>query len=137
MAEASLARATAQRPPIILSEHDHGILVGLALRGAGRHSPAATLLLEETDRADIVPADGLPSDAVALNSMVVFTDEATGVTRRVQLVMPAEADIGQGRVSILSLVGAGLIGLRPGQSIDWPVQQGGLRRLRVVSVQRA
>ncbi len=137
MAEASPARATTRRPPIILSDAEHDILVGLALRAAPRHPDAARLLLEEADRADLVPAARLPRDAVALGSTVVFTDEATGVTRRVQVVMPAEADIGQGRISILSLVGAGLVGLRPGQAIDWPMRHGALRRLRVLEVERA
>lgn len=75
-----------------------------------------------------------PADVVALGSRVTFTDEASGVTRSVQVVLPAEADIGQGRVSILSVVGAGLIGLRAGQSIDWPTQDGRLRRLTVKDV---
>lgn len=137
MAEATQARTGKRRPPILLSESEHGILVGLAMSGARRYPDAAKLLMEEADRADLVPAASLPHDVVALGSHVVFTDEATDVTRRVQLVLPAEADIGQGRISILSLVGAGLIGLRAGQSIDWPMQDGRLRRLTVVQVKGA
>ena len=127
------ARST-RRPPIILSESEHGILVGLAMSGARRNPDAARLLLEEADRARLVPETRLPADVVALGSHVTFTDEASGVTRSVQVVLPAEADIGKGRISILSLVGAGLIGLRAGQSIDWPVQDGRLRRLTVTEV---
>jgi regulator of nucleoside diphosphate kinase len=137
MSHADRARPTTSRPPIILSDSEHDILVGLAQRGARIQAEAARLLMEETDRADLVPADRLPPDAVALGSTVVFTDEATGVTRRVRIVMPAEADIGSGRISILSLVGVGLIGLRPGQTIDWPTQDGALRRLRVDAVEPA
>ncbi|MBR0662363.1 nucleoside diphosphate kinase regulator [Neoroseomonas oryzicola] len=134
MANATTVRPTTRRPPILLSDSDHDILIGLAASAARRTPDAARLLLEEADRADLVPAGRLPRDVVALGSHVTFTDAATGTTRRVQLVMPAEADIGQGRISILSLVGAGLIGLRAGQSIDWPVQDGRLRRLTVVEV---
>ncbi len=134
MANATTVRVTTRRPPILLSDSDHDILLGLAASAARRAPDAARLLLEEADRADLVPAGRLPRDVVALGSHVTFTDAATGTTRRVQLVMPAEADIGQGRISILSLVGAGLIGLRAGQSIDWPVQDGRLRRLTVVEV---
>ncbi|MBR0673770.1 nucleoside diphosphate kinase regulator [Neoroseomonas soli] len=134
MAEATSAHITTRRPPILMSENEHGILVGLAMSGARRNPDAARLLMEEADRAELVPAARLPGDVVALGSHVVFTDEATGVSRRVQLVLPAEADIGQGRISILSLVGAGLIGLRAGQSIEWPVQDGRLRQLTVTEV---
>ena len=76
----------------------------------------------------------LIAGAGALGSLVTFTDGGTGVARSVRLVLPAEADISQGRVSILSLVGAGLIGLRAGQSIEWPTQDGRLRRLTVTEV---
>jgi regulator of nucleoside diphosphate kinase len=137
MSHADRVRPSAARPPIILSDSEYDILVGLAQRGVRRQPEAARLLLEEADRADLVPAIRLPRDAVALGSTVVFTDEASGVTRCVRIVMPAEADIGSGRISILSLVGVGLIGLRPGQAIDWPMQDGTLRRLRVEAVEPA
>lgn len=136
MPEATRVRTATRRPPILMSENEHGILVGLAMSGARRNPEAAKLLMEEADRADLVPAARLPRNVVALGSHVTFTDGASGTTRRVQLVMPAEADIGQGRISILSLVGAGLIGLRAGQSIDWPVQDGRLRKLTVVEVEQ-
>ncbi|MBR0680816.1 nucleoside diphosphate kinase regulator [Roseomonas eburnea] len=134
MALANSARVASRRPPILMSDSEHGILVGLATSGARRNPEAARLLMEEADRAELVPASRLPRNVVALGSHVLFTDAANGITRRVQLVLPAEADIGQGRISILSLVGAGLIGLRAGQSIDWPVQDGTLRRLTVNEV---
>jgi regulator of nucleoside diphosphate kinase len=134
MLEATMRRTARRRPSILLSEADHDILVGLAASGARRNPDAARLLLEEANRAELVPMARLPSDVVALGSHVLFTDEATGIGRRVQLVLPAQADIAQGRISILSLVGAGLIGLRAGQSIDWPTQAGTMRRLTVVQV---
>lgn len=134
MSELTTRHAASRRPPILLSDDDHGILVGLATAAARRHPDAARLLMEEADRAELVPAARRPANVVALGSQVVFTDEANGITRSVQLVLPAEADIGQGRISILSLVGAGLIGLRAGQSIDWPMLDGRLRRLSVRAV---
>ena len=134
MSETDTRRAARRRPAILLSESDHGILVGLAMSGARRNPDAARLLMEEADRAELVPSARLPANVVALGSHVVFTDEAHGAPRSVQLVLPSEADIGKGRVSILSLVGAGLIGLKAGQSIDWPTQDGRLRRLRVEAV---
>lgn len=134
MPDTTRARAATRRPPILISEAEHGILVGLAMSGARRNPEAARLLLEEADRARLVPGARLPADVVALGSRVTFTDAASGVTRTVQIVLPAEADIGKGRISILSLVGAGLIGLRAGQSIDWPTQDGRLRRLAVKDV---
>ncbi len=131
------ARAVSARPPILLSEADHDLLMGLARSGLRSNPVAARLLIEEADRADLMPPAQMPRDVVALGSQVTFTDEASGITRTVQIVLPAEADIGRGRISILSLVGAGLIGLRPGQSIDWPMQDGRLRRLLVTAASPA
>src|SRR3546814_13286656 len=56
--------------------------------------------------------------------------------RTVRLVYPAEADIAEGRMSILTPVGAGLIGLSVGQSINWPDRGGIEHRLTIVAVEQ-
>src|SRR5690242_12347993 len=104
----------AMRPPVVLSDGDHARLVALAEVMVRRSPLVARLLLEEADRAEVVPAGHLPAGVVALGSRVEFRDAATGEARLVQLVLPGEADIGQGRISVLSLVGAGLVGLAEG-----------------------
>lgn len=125
----------ALRPPVVMSAADHERLVALADIMARRNPLLSRLLLEETDRAEVVPAGELPPGIVALGSLVEFHDAATGEARRVRIVLPGEADIAAGRVSVLSLVGAGLIGLSEGQSIEWPTQDGRLRRLTVLRVE--
>ena len=42
------------------------------------------------------------------------------------------ADIAKGRISVLTPVGAALIGLRPGQSIEWATRTGEIRRLTLL-----
>ena len=69
-----------------------------------------------------------------MNATVEFVDEASGADRTVELVYPKEADISAGRISILTPIGAGLIGLRAGQSIHWPDRDGKERWLRIISV---
>jgi len=96
----------------------------------------AEMLLDEIDRAEIHSRDELPSNVVTLGSVVTFVDESTGVRRCVQIVLPAEADIERGTLSIVSQVGAGLIGLSAGQSIDWPCPDGRPRTLRIVEVEQ-
>lgn len=127
----------AMRPPVVLSAADHARLVALAEVMVRRSPLVARLLLEEADRAEVVPAGHLPANVVALGSHVEFRDAATGETRLVQLVLPGEADIDQGRISVLSLVGAGLVGLAQGDAIDWPTQDGRLRRLTVLKVENS
>lgn len=122
------------RPPLLMSAEDHARLVALAGVTTRRNPLVARLLMEETDRAEVVPAGQVPPGVVGVGCVVDFRDTATGETQQVQVVLPREADITERRISVLSLVGAGLIGLSQGQSIDWPTQDGRLRRLTVLRV---
>ncbi|WP_249680594.1 GreA/GreB family elongation factor [Roseococcus pinisoli] len=127
--------AQLRRPPLLMSVEGQIQIVALADAAARRNPLVSSLLHEEADRTDLVPAADLPATTVALGSLVEFHDAGADETRTVRLVLPGEADIASGRVSVLSLVGAGLIGLSEGQSIDWPTQDGRLRRLTVRRVQ--
>lgn len=109
-------------------------LADLAISAAERSPEVSRLLLGEIERASVHERHTLPEDVVTMGSMVEFVDEASGADRTVELVYPKQADIATGRVSILTPVGAGLIGLRPGQSILWPDRNGHERRLTIVKV---
>ena len=124
------------KPPIHISETDYALIASYAMRLEASAPEVARMLLDEIDRADISSRDELPSDVATLGSAVTFVDEATGVRRRVQIVLPADADIERGSISIHSQVGAGLIGLRAGQSIEWPYPDGRPRTLRIVDVEQ-
>ena len=135
MATTSPARGVA-RPPVHLIDSECDMLVDLALQVEG-HSPAvAAMLLGEIERAETHSADALPVGTVTLGSEVDFLDESTHRVRTVTLVLPGQADIQAGRVSVLTPVGAGLIGLGEGQAIDWPDRDGTTRRLRIMAVRR-
>ena len=124
------------QPPLVISNADYDLIANLALSIEGRLPTLAGQLLEEIDRAEIVPALELPPNVVALGSAVEFEDQSSGARRTVQLVTPGEADIEQGRISILTSVGAGLIGMAAGAQINWPRPDGTERRLRIVHVNR-
>ena len=123
-----------QPPPITLIDSEADSLSALALASLGRSSLGAALLLQELDRAVTVGRRDLPGDLVTMGSQVVFVDEASGEERSVQLVWPRDADMDRQRLSVLTPMGAALIGLRPGQSIEWPNRAGEYRRLRNVAV---
>lgn len=120
-------------PQIHLNRSDHEALERLVgdLPGAG----AVGLLQDELDRAVIRKDGASAKPAVGLNQWVEYVDDHSDKVRRVQLVLPADADIDQGRISVLSYVGAGLIGMSEGQSIDWTDPSGDRRRLTVVRVE--
>lgn len=125
------------KPPIHLMDEDYDIIADLALSIERRSPELSKMLLDEINRAEIHERGALSPDVVAIGSEVEFLDVDTGAKRLVQLVLPGEADIEAGRVSILTPVGAGLIGLRRGQSIDWPCASGRPRVLRILDVKRA
>ena len=127
-------RSAARRPPIVLRDSEADALYDLAIKWQRLHPLSAALLLDELGRAETVAWAELPGDVVTMRSQVVFVDQATGERHAVQLVYPSEADMARQRVSILTPIGAALIGMRVGRGIDWPNRQGERRRLEIVEV---
>jgi regulator of nucleoside diphosphate kinase len=127
-------RPADERPPLVLLDGEADALFELAIKWQRAHPLSAALLLDELDRAETVAADELPQDVVTMRSHVIFVDLATGERHAVRLVYPGEADMAQQRVSILTPIGAALIGMRVGNAIDWPNRQGERRRLEIVEV---
>ncbi|HEY7576141.1 MAG TPA: nucleoside diphosphate kinase regulator [Acetobacteraceae bacterium] len=135
MPDRTFATDLTQLPRLLLTSDDHDRLTGLARAMAtGHERDDARLLMDELYRADIVPPYWMPEGIVRMNSHIEFRDDRTGRIRRVQLVYPQQADIGQGRISVLSPVGTALLGLAEGQSIGWSSDGRRRPRLTVVRV---
>jgi regulator of nucleoside diphosphate kinase len=124
------------RPPIHLLDSESELVGSLALQAEHNQPVVAAMLLAEIERAELHDAKSLPDNVVTLGSEVDFIDEKTHQLRTVRLVMPAEANIALGQISILTPVGAGLYGLMAGQSIDWPDLEGRDRRIRILAVKQ-
>jgi regulator of nucleoside diphosphate kinase len=69
-----------------------------------------------------------------MGSYVEFRDDTTGRVQAGTLVYPSEADIERRRFSVLTPIGAALIGVSVGQSIGWTTRTGEHRQLTVVGV---
>jgi regulator of nucleoside diphosphate kinase len=69
-----------------------------------------------------------------MGSTVSYIDDVSGRTHKVTLVYPSEANIDEDRVSILTPVGAALIGMSAAQCIHWRDPQGRTRILTVIDV---
>lgn len=122
-----------RKPPITIRQSDHGALTRLAESIAERNPAVSEELLAELDRARIVDDTRLRDDVVHMGSRLRYTSDL-GEDRTVTLVFPGEADIAEGRISVLTPIGAALIGLSQGQSIDWTARDGRVHRLTVESV---
>lgn len=121
------------RPPIYVTQEEHDRLLDLAYVARDRE-PGANTLIDELTRAQVgaEPAH----DVLRMHDRATFTYDGTAY-RDFTLVYPNEADISARRISVLTQVGAMLLGLRPGQSIAWSGPDGRDHTLIIEAVARA
>jgi regulator of nucleoside diphosphate kinase len=125
---------TSTNPAIFIAAADYERLTAMAERAAWREPEMAAFLLGELERASTeVPAAN--ARIVTMGSHVRFRDDASGRVLDAQLVYPDRADPGAHRISILTPVGAALIGLTEGQAMRWRDRGGNEKSLTVLQVQ--
>jgi regulator of nucleoside diphosphate kinase len=124
-------------PPITLTTADSERLSRLVDAAAETFPRTADFLGREIDRAQIIDRSQVLPGLVTMESEVEFRDDVTDQIRTVRLVYPDEADVTAHKISVLTPVGAALIGLSVGQSIEWQTPGGGWRSLTVLAVRPA
>ena len=122
------------RTPITLSRLDVERIETLLEAPALRDSPVARKLREEFDRAEIFEPAKMPHDVVSMNSSADCVDESSNKHHTLTLVYPKDADADAGKISVLAPVGSALLGLRVGQGIDWPGNDGRTLKLKVTAI---
>ena len=125
---------TPELPPITLNTVDAERLLRLADIARRRFPNTAEFLSREVERANVVSPSQILPGVAAMGSEVEFRDDTTGQVRRVTLAYPHEADLDAGRISVLTPIGAALIGLSVSQSIEWETPLGERRSLTVLRV---
>lgn len=121
-------------PPIAITRRDSERLARLASAAAGKFPSTSEFLAREVDRAHTIEDfESLPG-LVSMGSIVEYRDDVTGQARKVKLVYPEEVASDPAGVSVLTPVGAALIGLSVSQSIEFKTPSGGWRSLTVLSV---
>ena len=105
-------------PQIIVSNADYERLTDLATASLERLPEVANELLAEMDRAQgRRRTAACPANVVRMGSTVTFKSD-DGHTRTFKLVYPADESLDEHRISVMTPVGAALIGLAEGQSIS-------------------
>ncbi|MDB5457912.1 MAG: GreA/GreB family elongation factor [Caulobacter sp.] len=123
-----------QAPPTIyVTEADFEILSNLA-DAAGR-APGARVLAEEMARALIVEPGEAPLPFARIGSSVGYQDLSNGQIRTIRLSLPRDASIDDNRISVLTPVGAALIGMTAGEAFRWTDLEGRARGVRVLAVE--
>jgi regulator of nucleoside diphosphate kinase len=107
--------------PIIMNAADHREL-SCAIVAAGKLSDRAraeiTALQSELERAEIVAPDEVPPDVITMNSRAQLVDLDTNERMEFTLVLPAQADIEEGKISILAPLGTAMLGYRVGDEFE-------------------
>ena len=123
-------------PAIALTASDYPRLEKLARVAAQHGDMDAMFLLAEINRADIVPDDsGEAESVVAIGSWVTYWTNWGFPRKTVQLVWPEDRAFDLARISVLSPLGAALIGLRAGDQMPYFVA-GCMNLVGIVSVSR-
>ena len=119
-----------------LTELDHIRLLTLARRE--RHSdgsPTPRLTIEHLlDVCAVVPSRQIPPDVVTMYSQVMLQDLTTGLRSKLTLCYPADAEPAAGFVSVMSPVGASLLGQTVGSEARWSTPAGEERAAEVLAI---
>lgn len=78
-----------------------------------------------------MPAEQIEPQVVTMDSFVAVQDLSSGHIRHVGLTYPGETDPARDEVSVLSPLGAALLGLSEGQSIGWRTERAPWREISV------
>jgi regulator of nucleoside diphosphate kinase len=87
----------------------------------------------ELERAEVVTPNDIPRDVITMRSTVRLKDLNNGKEMIYSPVFPDEADVDEGKISVLAPVGTAMIGYRVGDVIEWEVPSG-MRRLKVEEI---
>lgn len=90
-------------------------------------------LEEELDRAQVAAPKDVPGDVITMNSRVRVKDLDSGRDLTLTIVFPSDADLEEGKISIVAPIGTALLGYRVGDTVEWRVPAG-VRRLRVEEI---
>lgn len=117
----------------ILSELDHARILGLmrrtSLSEAQKHALDALL-----DAAEVVPVRDIPPDVVTMNTRLRLHAEGEAAPRDITLCYPEDANAEAGLVSLLSPMGASVLGHRVGGEAEWLLPTGALRTARILAL---
>lgn len=115
---------------VIMLEEDYELLKPYA----NKTTDGEMSLANELGRAKVVKKESFPIDCVRLNSKITVLDVDTRNKMEITLVMPQSADISKRKISILTPMGAALIGFKEGSEIEWKLPAG-MKKFQILKVE--
>ena len=126
--------ATTRLPKIHLDRTLVARLEALATSVMRRSPEVGERLIDEIARAKLVAPNKMRDDVVTIGSVVTYRDLDMAREHTVSVVYPENANIEEGRISVLTPVGVALLGLGPGATISWITRDDETRQMEVLEV---
>ncbi len=128
---------SARSPTIFITEEDFDRLDRLAASAQSAKLPAADLLASELERAVVCPTEKIAADVVTMNSRVTFHIGSETERQTRTLVYPEDYPTdgsGDECLSVMTPLGAALIGMTAGSRIEYETVNGTSRLVTVDAV---
>jgi regulator of nucleoside diphosphate kinase len=91
------------------------------------------LLTQELDRAIISKENILDETIVRINSHVIIEDVTINKPMKIQIVLPSQSNIKEGKVSVLAPLCIALIGFKENDEVEWQLPSG-IKNLKIIAV---
>jgi len=122
------------KPTPILTLTDYNMLRELTKKAKDTSNiREIALLTQELDRAIIKKEDVLDETIIRINSHVVVEDVKIQKQMSIQIVMPSQSNIKEGRVSVLAPLCVAIIGFKENDEVEWQLPSG-IKTLKVIAV---
>jgi len=101
-----------------------GYIKSLMNTNSAERKNAEQLAKEFKNGPVLVNKNDFPKDGICINSNVTIEDKSTGRLFKFKIVLPDQANLNLGKVSIFAPMGTAVIGYRKGESISWQMPAG-------------
>jgi len=106
------------------------LVLSSAERGGALDRAHALDLEDEIRAAEVLAPTEVPPDLITMRTTFRLTDVESGEALVYTIVYPQEADLAQGKISVLSPLGTAVLGQRVGDTVEFSVPDG-VRRIHV------
>ena len=122
------------KPTPTLTSTDYNILRELVKNAKdATNIREIALLTQELDRAIVNKEDVFDESIVRIKSRVTVEDLSTKQQMKLQIVMPSQFNIKEGKVSILAPICVAIIGFKENDEVEWQLPSG-IKTLKIIAV---
>lgn len=122
------------KPTPVLTITDYNILRKLVKNAKdATNIREIALLTQELDRAIVNKEDVLDQAIIRINSHAIIEDINSKQQMKIQIVMPSQSNIKEGKVSVLAPLSIAIIGFKEDDQVDWLLPSGN-KVLKIITV---